>query len=116
VRSTIAFVCALALCACDAKNAAPREAPLEPPVRSSPVDTSTPKVELARPDADHLPKNNAVTSAIPPAELENMIQALGPMEPLMSADEAKQKAQREITAQNAEAELKKLKEELSGGG
>jgi hypothetical protein len=34
----------------------------------------------------------------------------------MSADEAKQKAQREITAQNAEAELKKLKEELSGGG
>jgi hypothetical protein len=96
-------------------------APLEAPVSSAAAADTTPaKTELEKPPA------TVATSAAPavaptqpgvgtlgPLDVEAAMREIGPIS-VIDNDEAKKKADFEITSQNAEAELQRLKDEIGG--
>lgn len=109
----------LVIAGCAQESSTPRVPPLEPPARSN-VEPTQPKVELTRPTppppvAEATPAAPPATQPTTPNDLDAMIQALGPLQ-VISPDDAKQQATKDITPQNADAELQKLRNELGGGG
>jgi len=107
--------------ACSDGQTERRLAPLEAPVSSgAAVDTTSVKTELEKPPVA------AATSVAPPVapaqpgvgtlgplDVEAAMREIGPIS-VISNDEAKKKADFEITSQNAESELQRLKDEIGG--
>lgn len=115
---------ALALLAAALSAACERTPPLTPegvgPAGSSaaPAVKEAPRVELARPEpapaatpVEPTPPLAPVTTPAPQAGLDPDIADLGPFD-LLTWDEARQRAAARITAENASAELEKLRVEL----
>ena len=123
MKRTLLCVALSIAAACSDGKSERKLAPLEAPVSSTAaVDTTSAKTELEKPPvaaatsvvqpAANAPAQPAV-GTLGPLDVEAAMREIGPIS-VISNDEAKKKADFEITSQNAESELQRLKDEIGG--
>lgn len=122
MKRTLACAALCLTVACGDATSERKMTPLEAPsAASTTTETATKKTELEKPPeiaarpAAQPAVNPSAQPAIGAVDVEAALREIGPIN-MISNDDAKKQADNQINAQNAEAELQRLKDELGGGG